>query len=273
MSRIITLTTDFGHRDPFVGIMKGVIAAIDPAAPVVDLTHGVAPQDVTGGALALAAAVDYFPAGTVHLAVVDPGVGSARRAILIETDRAFYVGPDNGILRLAADRQRMVRAIRLSNPAYHLRPVSSTFHGRDVFAPVAAHLSLGEPPERLGETVEACEELTLPKPERDGEGSMVGEVVHIDGFGNLTTNIRRQDLEPFGADGVSFRIGDRVIRGLSASYAAAGPGNYLAIVNSWELLEISRCNGNAEAGLGARVGDRVAARPSTPLRYAQDERR
>ena len=272
MSRIITLTTDFGHRDPFVGIMKGVIAAIDPAATVVDLTHGVAPQDVTGGALALAAAVDYFPAGTVHLAVVDPGVGSARRAILIETDRAFYVGPDNGILRLAADRQRMVRAVRLSNPAYHLRPTSSTFHGRDVFAPVAAHVSLGAPPERLGETVEACEELILPKPERDGEGRMVGEVIHIDGFGNLTTNIRRRDLEPFGADGVSFRIGDRVIRGLSASYAEAGPGNYLAIVNSWELLEISRCNGSAESGLGARVGDRVSARPSTPLRYAQDER-
>ena len=272
MSRIITLTTDFGHRDPFVGIMKGVIAAIDPGATVVDLTHGVAPQDVTGGALALASAVDYFPAGAVHLAVVDPGVGSARRAILLETDRAFYVGPDNGLLRLAADRQRLVRAVHLSNPDYHLRPTSATFHGRDVFAPVAAHVSLGAPPERLGETLEACEELTLPKPERDGEGGTVGQVIHIDGFGNLTTNLRPGDLAPFGADRVSFRIGDRVIRGLSASYASAGPGNYLALVNSWELLEISRCNGSAEAGLGARVGDRVAARPSTPLRYAQDER-
>ena len=257
VSRIITLTTDFGYRDPFVGIMKGVVSSINPAATIVDLTHGVAPQDVTGGALALAAAVDFFPAGAIHVAVVDPGVGGNRRPILLETDRACYVGPDNGLMSLAAHRQRLIRTIHLSNPEYHLRPTSTTFHGRDIFAPVAAHVSAGVPLEKLGRAVEVFEALTIPVPEMQGEDRIAGEVIYIDGFGNLTTNIRREDLEPFSADGVSVRIGDTVIRGLSANYASAGPGNYLALINSRGLLEISRCNGNAQAGLGARVGTPV----------------
>lgn len=260
MSRIITLTTDFGTRDPFVGIMKGVVAAIDPAARVIDLTHGVAPQDVTGGALALAAAVDFFPEGAVHVAVVDPGVGSARRPILIQTDRAWYVGPDNGLLSLAARAERRVRMVHLSNPEYHLQPTSRTFHGRDIFAPAAAHLSRGVAPEELGEAVEGCVELRLPDPERQAGGRLAGQVIHIDGFGNLTTNIGREDLAPFPADGVSVSVGGTVIRGLSDSYASAGPGNYLALVNSWERLEIARCNGSAQAGLDARVGDPVLLR-------------
>ena len=254
MSRIITLTTDFGYRDPFVGIMKGVVSAINPAAAVIDLTHGVAPQDVTGGALALAAAVDFFPEGAIHVAVVDPGVGGERRPILLETDRAFYVGPDNGLLSLAAGRQRLRRIIHLSNAEYHLRPTSTTFHGRDVFAPVAAHVSAGVPPQKLGETLEGFECLRVPDPEiRDG-GGLAGQVIYVDGFGNLTTNIRREHLDRLGTESVSVRIGDNVIRGFSANYASAGAGNYLAVVNSWGFLEISRCNGNAGAGLGAGVG-------------------
>ena len=261
VSRIITLTTDFGYRDPFAGIMKGVVSAIDPAATIIDLTHGVAPQDVTGGALALAAAVDFFPGGAIHVAVVDPGVGGDRRPILLETDRACYVGPDNGLLSLAADRQRLVRIIHLSNPEYHLRPTSTTFHGRDVFAPVAAHVSAGVPLEKLGEAVESFEELRLPGSENQGHGRIRGEVVYIDGFGNLTTNIRREDLPPFDPESVSVGIGDRTIRGLSTNYASAGTGNYLALINSWGLLEISRCDGNAQAGLGARVGTPVLVQP------------
>lgn len=257
-ARIITLTTDFGYRDPFVGIMKGVVSAINPAAVTVDLTHGVAPQDVTGGALALAAAVDFFPEGTIHVAVVDPGVGGNRLPILIETDRACYVGPDNGLLSLAAGRQRLTRVIHLSNPDHHLRPASATFHGRDVFAPVAAHVSAGVPLEELGETVETFERLNLPVPERKGENRMEGEVIYVDGFGNLTTNIRREDLERFEPGNVSVRVGDRVIRGLSANYASAGTGNHLALINSWGFLEISRCDGNAQAALGAGVGTRLA---------------
>ena len=166
MSRIITLTTDFGYRDPFVGIMKGVVSGIDPAATIVDLTHGVAPQDVTGGALALAAAVDFFPAGTIHAAVVDPGVGGERRPILVETDRACYIGPDNGLLSLAAGRQRLIRVVHLSNPDYHLSPTSTTFHGRDVFAPAAAHVSAGVPPEEAGR-----DRRGLRNPEHSGTGN------------------------------------------------------------------------------------------------------
>ena len=257
MSRIITLTTDFGHQDPFAGIMKGVVSGIDPAATIIDLTHGVAPQDVTGGALALAAAVDFFPDGAVHVAVVDPGVGGDRRPILLETDRACFIGPDNGLLSLAANRQRLIRTVHLSNPAYHLRPTSTTFHGRDIFAPAAAHLSAGVPPEQLGQTVDTCEALSLPAPEEHAAGRIAGKVIYIDGFGNLTTNVRGEDLERFDPKSVSVRTGDRLIRGLSANYASAGTGNYLALVNSWGFLEISRCDGNAQAGLDARVGARV----------------
>ncbi len=257
-ARIITLTTDFGYRDPFVGIMKGVVSAINPAAAIIDLTHGVAPQDVTGGALALAAAVDFFPQGTVHVAVVDPGVGGSRRPVLLETDRACYVGPDNGLLSLAAGRQRLARVIHLSNPDYHMRPASTTFHGRDIFAPVAAHVSGGVPPEELGETVEAFEKLEVPAPQRQGANRMEGEVIYVDGFGNLTTNIRGEDLERFEPGSVSVRVGDRVIRGLSVNYASAGTGNHLALINSWGFLEISRCDGNAQATLGAGVGTPVA---------------
>ncbi|MDE0033234.1 MAG: SAM-dependent chlorinase/fluorinase [Deltaproteobacteria bacterium] len=261
MSRIITLTTDFGYQDPFVGIMKGVVCAIDPEATIVDLTHGVAPQDVTGGALALAATVDFFPAGTIHAAVVDPGVGGERRPILVETDRACYIGPDNGLLSLAAGRQRLIRVVHLSNPDYHLSPTSTTFHGRDIFAPAAAHVSAGVPPEKLGETVEAFETLNIPAPETPDGGRIAGEVIYVDGFGNLTTNIRGEDLERFDPESIAVRIGDREIRGISANYASAGTGNYLALVNSWGLLEVSRCNGSAQAGLGAGTGTRVLLAP------------
>ncbi len=257
MSRVITLTTDFGYQDPFVGIMKGVVSGIDPTATIIDLTHGAAPQDVGGGALALAAAVDFFPDGAIHVAVVDPGVGGDRRPILLETDRACFIGPDNGLLSLAANRQRLIRIVHLSNPAYHLRPTSTTFHGRDIFAPVAAHVSAGVPPEKLGQTVDAYKALTLPAPEKHAAGRIAGKVIHVDVFGNLTTNIRREDLERFDPENVSVRTGDRLIRGLSANYASAGTGNYLALINSWGFLEISRCDGNARAGLGARVGTPV----------------
>lgn len=257
MSIVITLTTDFGYRDPFVGVMKGVVASINPAATLIDLTHGVTPQDITGGALALAAAVDFYPKGSIHVAVVDPEVGGDRLPILLETDRAYYIGPDNGLLSLAAARQRLIRVIHLSNPKYHLRPTSRTFHGRDIFAPTAAHISTGVSTGRLGNIVKAFKELSIPTPDKQSEDCIAGEVIYVDSFGNLTTNIRRKDLEPLNLDSIVIRIGNNIIRGLSANYASAGAGNYLALVNSWGHLEISCCNRSAQESLGSGVGTPV----------------
>src|SRR5262249_52128236 len=149
-NRVIALTTDFGYEDPFVGIMKGVILGINPDARIVDVTHGIAPQEVRGGALALNYAAQYFPPETIHVAVVDPGVGTDRRPILIEGEDAFFIGPDNGVLSLAAEQKKPRRVVELANERYRLNPVSATFHGRDVFAPAAAHLSLGTPVESFG---------------------------------------------------------------------------------------------------------------------------
>src|ERR1051325_11087250 len=150
----ITLTTDFGYIDPFVGIMKGVIAGINPDVQVVDATHGVPPQNLIAGALVLRHSVDYFPSGTIHVVVVDPGVGTARRPILIECEHMYLIGPDNGVLSLALETHKAVRTVELSNQTYQLYPTSNTFHGRDIFAPAAAHVSRGVDPGSFGEQVE-----------------------------------------------------------------------------------------------------------------------
>lgn len=253
---IITLTTDFGYHDPFVGIMKGVMLRINPRATFVDLSHGVAPQDVMAGALCLKASAGYFPRGSIHLAVVDPGVGSRRRAIVIETEDACFVGPDNGVLSLAAQTSPVVRTIELTRSDIHLEPTSATFHGRDIFAPAAARISIGMPPQELGDRVEGFTALACPAVERHG-ASLTGEIIYIDHFGNLVSNIRNSDLDSASGE-LAVTIAETNIRGLSSSYRAAGVGNYLALFNSWGLLEISRCNGNAQAGLGVSVGAPVS---------------
>src|SRR5712691_6438607 len=184
---LVTLTTDFGLRDPFVGIMKGVILSICPTARLVDLTHEVEPQDILGGCLTLEAAVPFFPAGTVHLVVVDPGVGSARRAIALRTGGGYLVGPDNGVLTPAFERSGWT-AVALTAPEYRLPSVSRTFHGRDVFAPAAAYLAAGIPLERLGSTLTDPVRLPLPGCRLEGD-ALVGEVLAADRFGNLITSI------------------------------------------------------------------------------------
>lgn len=251
-SGIITLTTDFGYRDPFVGIMKGVMLQINPSAKLVDLSHGIEPQDIMAGALALAASIPYFAPGTVHLVVIDPGVGSHRKPVVIETKHGFFVGPDNGVLSLALKDSAVVQTVELSNTRAHLEPTSSTFHGRDIFAPAAARIAAGTPPKLLGNTVDTFASLTWPNIERQGQ-AITGEIVYVDHFGNLMSNIRADDLDP-GTGRPVITIQNRTIQGISQSYSAAGNGNYLAIFNSWGLLEISRCNGNASNGLGAGVG-------------------
>jgi S-adenosylmethionine hydrolase len=251
--RLITLTTDFGYSDPFVGTMKGVIGGINPEARIVDLTHAIPPQNVAAGALVLRYAAPFFPDGTIHVAVVDPGVGSERRPLLIETDRAWFVGPDNGLLSLAAKKVR--RVFELNNDTYHLRPTSRTFHGRDIFAPIAAYLALGLPADAFGTQVDQFVQLDLPQA-RIEEGAVRGEIVYIDHFGNLITNISAQQLGDLRAERLAIRLRDLEIEGLSEHYAARTEGP-LALINSWGMLEIAVFRASAAALSGATVGDPV----------------
>ena len=253
---LITLTTDFGYRDPFVGIMKGVIAGINPNARVIDLSHDIPPQDIMAGALVLRHSVPYFPAGAIHIAVIDPGVGSARRPLLLEYDGSYFVGPDNGVLSLALAGKQPARIIHLSNSTYHLQPVSATFHGRDTFAPVAAYLSLGVAAVAFGESVESFVRLKLPAPLRAAR-RINGEIIYIDGFGNLFTNISERDLTGFTADKLVISLRDATIRGLAVNYAAAVEGELVALVNSWGLLEIALYKGSARQRTAAQIGDKV----------------
>ncbi|MGE0679844.1 MAG: S-adenosyl-l-methionine hydroxide adenosyltransferase family protein [Candidatus Binatia bacterium] len=253
---IITLLTDFGSRDAFVGVMKGVMLDVNPSVAFVDLSHEVPPQDILAGALILRSAASFFPPGTIHLAVVDPGVGSSRRALLVETPRAFFVGPDNGLLSLAAPADAVTRLIYLTNEQYFLTLRSQTFHGRDVFAPVAAHLSRGVPPERFGDTISNMERLALPSVERRASG-LTGNVIYIDHFGNIITNITEADVRLFPTDTLLVSINSMQIRGMQSSYAAVEVGAPVAIINSWGLMEIAVRNGSAAQHLAIHLGHPV----------------
>jgi len=257
---IITLTTDFGTDDVFIGVMKGVILGINPAVRIVDLTHAVPPQSVEIGALLLRLAVPYFPDGTIHVAVVDPGVGTARRAIAVETASGVLIGPDNGLLAPAAEQVGIKRLTECTNRSYWLPRVGSTFHGRDIYAPVAAHLSLGVAPDRLGQAGASLTPLALPvaQHEQDGERVRVrGKVIWVDHFGNLLTNVTAKDIEVFPSQELSVSIGDVVIDGLVSAYAAVPGGKLLVLVNSWGLLEIARRNGSAGKHVGVGSGASV----------------
>jgi len=253
---LITLTTDFGSDDSYVGIMKGVIYGINPQATVVDLTHGIPPQDIVAGALTLRHSIPYFPAGTIHVAVVDPGVGSARRPVLIEAGGNFFIGPDNGIWSLALAEVAMVRAIHLSNSEFHRKPTSATFHGRDIFAPVGAHLSLGLPVEKLGEPIDALVRLEIPAVERHAD-HLSGAVIYVDRFGNLFTNIREHDLKGLPTDGLTVNLGAVSIRGIKESYASAADVTLTTVINSWGCLEIAAYKDSAQRIIGGKVGDKV----------------
>jgi len=253
---MITLTTDFGYADPFVGVMKGVILGIHPKAQIVDLCHGVTPQDILAGALVLRHSWPYFRRGTVHVVVVDPGVGSTRRPILIESDGHYFVGPDNGVLSLAIAGNESASITLLSNSKYHLTPTSTTFHGRDIFAPVAAYLSLGIPPADFGERTTALERLSCPGVVKQGR-KILGEIVYVDHFGNLFTNITERDLAELSDAKATIRL-DRVsISGLAQHYAAGEEGRLTAVINSWGLLEIAVYKGSAQNQIQAKVGQTV----------------
>ena len=259
MPPIITLTTDFGQRDPFVGIMKGVILSICPSARLVDLTHDVEPQDVRGACLALEAALPFFPDGTVHLAVVDPGVGSRRRPLGVRAGRHYFVGPDNGVLTPALRSARWT-AVALTAPEYRLAEVSRTFHGRDVFAPAAAYLAAGVPLERLGAV--AADPVLEPIPGSRLEGdALVGEVLAVDRFGNLLTSIEAGRLAALAADGpVTVEVSGQPVAGLVEAYAEAGDGRPAAIVGSTGHFEIFVRGGSASQALGVGRGAPVRIR-------------
>jgi len=256
---LITLTTDFGTVDPFVGVMKGVIAGINPEAQVIDISHGVPPQDIIAGALILRHSVSYFPRGTIHVAIVDPGVGSDRRPLLVQCDGNYFVGPDNGVLSLALEGKEPTRIIQLSNPDYHLQPTSATFHGRDIFAPVAAHLSQGVDPAAFGMALDNFARIQRPEIVKS-QRVIEGEIVYIDGFGNLFTTIQEQDLAALPNKDISVTIRDTTIHGLSQNYADGENGRCLALINSWGLLEITYYKDNAQRRIAAKIGDKVQIR-------------
>lgn len=256
-SRIITLMTDFGTSDHYVGVMKGVMLNINPQVQIVDITHTISPQDIHGAAFLIDSAYRYFPTGTIHVIVVDPGVGSERRAIVCQTETAYFVCPDNGILTHILHNEGHIRTVVLENSAYFLPQVSNTFHGRDIFAPVAAHLSHGVPIDKLGSPVAPSVQLPIPKPQVT-DNTIVGQVIWIDSFGNLVTNISHEILGSLeGGDRVVIRAGSAEIARLNRSYAESAVGEVLAIGGSFNRLEISINQGNAAQVLGLKRGDRV----------------
>ena len=274
---VITLTTDFGTRDSYVGAMKGVILSRCPQANIVDISHEIEPQAVLQGAYVLDTATRHFPTHSIHVAVVDPGVGSDRKLIAVSTPSGTFVAPDNGLISLAIrkhvktldtlskdagetrDVQQVLvqarlshecRGVVLDDPSFWLPEVSRTFHGRDVFAPVAAHLAAGAPISEVGSPIQTLEAFSTSRPAEDEVAG--GTVVHIDRYGNLITDIPAESVP----DGAAFEVAGRRIVGLSRSYSEAA-GELLAIIGSEMTVEIALGDGNAAQILGATVGDRV----------------
>jgi S-adenosyl-L-methionine hydrolase (adenosine-forming) len=258
----ITLLTDFGYRDHYAGVIKGVIASIAPAATIIDITHGVPAQSITAGALALREAARFFPARTVFLAVVDPGVGTARLPIAVETRiGARFVGPDNGLLSLAIAEAGFKRAVELRAARYRLSPVSATFHGRDIFAPAAAWLWRGARLSALGPALKAIAQLELAGPIARGR-KLEGTVIYVDHYGNLVTNIDRESLARLAASfpgrGLSVRIDSGPPIRIVNAYGEARRGAPLATFGSFEFLEIAVRDGSAAERFGAREGTGVS---------------
>lgn len=259
MRRIVTLTTDFGLKDPYVGAMKGAMLSIAPGITIVDITHLVSPGNILEGALILLQACRYFPKGTVHVGVVDPGVGSERKPLLVETEDHLFVGPDNGLFSLAARSLGMKRAIELTNKKFFLQEVSSTFHGRDIFGPVAASVAFGADPKELGPELGKIRALDIPGLERD-EGGLEGEVIYVDSFGNLITNIRREDVDALGAAGCEVSIAGVSLNGIKKTYSVEEKGAPLALIGSSGYLEVAVNSGSAADFFKAGVGEKARVR-------------
>ncbi len=264
---LITFLTDFGDRDEYAGVMKGVIAGIHPGIRVVDISHRIEPQDIVHGAFILAAAYSYFPVGTIHVAIVDPGVGGDRRIVAVTCNGHHFLAPDNGLLERVTDRKPLEIAVSVTKSEFFLPSVSQTFHGRDVFAPVAAHMARGVPMEELGPVISAKSLVTgvVPRCRFESRTTIRGEVVAVDRFGNLMTNvdtpaldalIRRTTGKPLVVD----LAGKTTIAGLTTAYGRVQLHRPMAIVGSRGLLEISVNCGSASRLFKVNRGDRVCVR-------------
>jgi S-adenosylmethionine hydrolase len=254
---IITLLTDFGTKDHYVASMKGTILNINPRCSLIDITHHINPHDIREGAFILGNAYSSFPKGTIHLSVVDPGVGSPRKPILFATNNYFFVGPDNGLFTLALKRETVRKAVALTNSKYFLPHVSTTFHGRDLFAPVAASLSLGVKPEDFGPKLDSWVELDFGKPRIRGR-KLIGKILHIDAFGNIISNIDEEQLFPFVTDhSFVVMIGERTLQGLKKGYWEGKRKEPMALIGSGGFLEISVRQGSAQRMLRVKKGDPI----------------
>ena len=257
---IITLTTDYGTNDHLVGALKGVILKINPSVTIVDITHNIAPFDLLDGALAIGSAYSYFPPKTIHVVVVDPGVGTERRPLLVNGQNQYFVAPDNGVLSVIFEREQQNLIVRHANAEhYYLQPVSKTFHGRDIFAPVAAWLSKGWQTASMGEEISDYKRFALPRP-KAAEGVVKGIVMRADAFGNLVTNFRAEDLpESSRSEGaIKLQVGNHVVTRLVDTFASGNNGEPIAYFGSSGFLEIAVNKGNASRTLGIGRGTTVA---------------
>lgn len=258
---IVTLTTDFGLQDHFIGTVKAVILEIVPEAQFVDISHAVQPFDVFDGALTIAQAYSYFPAGTIHMVIVDPGVGTARRPIVATTEKYLFVAPDNGVLSLMYEREERLSVRHINAEHYFLQPVSNTFHARDIFAPITAYLAKGVDPTRMGEEVTDFVRFSAPRPKPVNEHTLRGVVLKVDRFGNLVTNITPQDAPMlFAPESHPFKIvvGNREITQIRAAYAEGAPNEVFGLLGSMGFLEIAANRASAAKLVEAAKGSDVS---------------
>jgi len=266
-SGIITLTTDFGLRDPYVAIMKGIILSINPEARIVDVSHQVPPGALMHAANVIKDTITYFPHGTINVVVVDPGVGGQRRPVAIETENYFFIGPDNGIFWPIIEADRSPTAIHLEEKKYFLSPVGNTFHGRDIFAPVAAHISRGIDIRKMGPVIRDPVALSIPRPEIKGD-VLCGEIIRVDNFGNLITNINRTDMEAFLQSATPrISIRELTIEDVRHVYTDVPRGELLALYGSMNRLEIAVREGSASDILAITAGEAIGMKIAVSKQY------
>ncbi len=260
MPRFITLTTDFGLSDYYVGAMKGAIYNISPAATVVDISHSLQSYDLLDGALTIAQAYSYWPKDTIHVVVVDPGVGTSRRPILVTAGTHYFVAPDNGVLSLVYEREERLSVRHITSSHYFLQPVSQTFHGRDVFAPVAAWMSKGVEPAKFGEVVDDYVQFAAPRAKGGEANEVRGMVLKVDKFGSMITNLTPSDVAGIFGGEFEIKVGNATVTKLCSSYAEGAKGEVFAIIGSGGLLELSVNKGSAAQVAGANKGSEVVVK-------------